>query len=196
MMTLEDLKALVWMTLRRPQEAAAALLGLGLPMQARLLALGVVVTLSAALGTAGEILFTFVTKLDLGPTQSPLPLAIIQGALLLYGAVMITFIGQRAGGRGGFADALLLLVWIEFVLILGQVVQMLVMALMFPMVAVVLTLVLFGLMFWLLVNFIAVLHGFKNLFAVGAGVVAGFFASALLAGIVFVTLGIVPVPAP
>lgn len=195
-MTREDLKALVFLTLRRPREAAAALIALNLPGEARLIGLAIVVALSAALGTLTEIVFTFVTKLDLGPTQSPLPLALLQGALLLYGAVMVTFIGRRMGGQGRFADALLLLVWIEFILILGQVVQLLVMALMFPMLGVMLSLALFGLMFWLLVNFVAELHGFSNLFAVGAGVVAGFIASALIAGIVFVSLGIVPVPVP
>lgn len=193
-MTKEALKALIWMTLRTPRDAAAALFAMNPSREARFVALGLVVVLSAALGTAAEILFSLVTKVDLGTTQSPLPLAIIQGTLLIYGAVMVTFIGQRLGGQGRFMDALLALAWIEFILILGQVGQMLVMVF-FPLAAVIATLALVGLMFWLLVNFIAVLHGFTNLVAVGAGVIAGFIASALLAGIVLVSLGVVPVPA-
>ncbi|MBD3786475.1 MAG: YIP1 family protein [Sphingomonadales bacterium] len=194
-MTTETIKALVWLTLRAPQQAAAALLALNLPGQARALALAVVVVLSAMLGTLAEIVFAFVTKVDLGPAQSPVSLALLQGALLIYGAAMVTVMGRQVGGRGRFADALVLLAWIEFVLILGQIVQMVVMVL-FPLVAVLATLGLVGLMFWLLVNFVAALHGFTNLMAVGAGVIAGFIASALIAGIVLVALGIVPVPAP
>lgn len=194
-MNTETIKALVWLTLRAPRQAAAMLIALNPPRQARVLALGVVVVLSAVLGTLAEIVFAFVTKVDLGPTQSPVPLAMMQGALLVYGAGMVTFMGRQLGGQGRFADALLLVAWIEFVLILGQVVQMLVMVF-FPLVAVLATLALVGLMFWLLVNFVAVLHGFTNLFAVGAGVIAGFIASALLAGIVLVSLGVLSVPAP
>lgn len=194
-MNTETIKALVWLTLRAPRQAAAMLIALNPPRQARVLALGVVVVLSAVLGTLAEIVFAFVTKVDLGPTQSPVPLAMMQGALLVYGAGMVTFMGRQLGGHGRFADALLLVAWIEFVLILGQVVQMLVMVF-FPLVAVLATLALVGLMFWLLVNFVAVLHGFTNLFAVGAGVIAGFIASALLAGIVLVSLGVLSVPAP
>lgn len=194
-MTLDWIKALVWLSLRDPRAAAQALFALNLPREARRIGFVLVVVLSAALGTLAEVVFSFVTKVDLGPAQSPVPLALMQGGLLLYGAMMITFMGQRSGGSGRFSDALLALSWIEFVLILGQIVQMLVMVF-FPLVSVVVTLGLIGLMFWMLVNFVAVLHGFDNLLAVTAGVIVGFIASALLAGIVLVSLGVVPVPTP
>jgi hypothetical protein len=49
-------------------------------------------------------------------------------------------------------------------------------------------------MFWLLVQFTAALHGFERLSTVSAGVIVTFFASALLAGVILLSLGIVPVP--
>jgi hypothetical protein len=81
----------------------------------------------------------------------------------------------------------------EFVLILGQVVQLAMVAL-FPMSALVLTVALVGLMFWLLVRFTAALHGFENIALVAFGVIAVFVGSALFFGIVLVVLGVMPAP--
>lgn len=185
---------LILRTLREPRAVAAWLLGLNLPLQARLLGLGVVMALSAALGTLGEMLFAFVTKLDIGRPTSPVPMAFVQGALVIYGAAAMSFVGQRMGGRGGFADALLLLVWMEFVLVAAQVAQVVVMVF-FPVTAVIVSAAILGLMFYLLVQFTAALHGFTNLGKVTMGVLATFFGSALLAGALMVMLGVVPVPA-
>lgn len=191
-MTEAFLRDLVIRTLRDPRGAAAQILAMGLPMQARWLALGAVIALSAVLGSLAEIMFAFVTKIELGE-GSPLPMAVAQGALLIYGAFAMTVVGRWCGGQGRFADALLLLVWMEFVLILGQVVQVLMMVF-FPLSAVVASALLLGLMFWLLVQFTAALHGFERLSTVSAGVIVTFFASALLAGVILLSLGIVPVP--
>ncbi|MDD8022459.1 MAG: YIP1 family protein [Paracoccaceae bacterium] len=192
-MTESFLRDLLIRTLRDPRGAAAQILAMGLPMQARWLALGAVIALSALLGTLAEIMFSFVTKIDLGPS-SPVPMALAQGALLLYGAFAMSFVGRWFGGQGRFADALLLLVWMEFVLILGQVVQVLMMVF-FPLSAVVASALLLGMMFWLLVQFTAALHGFERLSTVSAGVIVTFFASALVSGVILLSLGIVPVPA-
>ena len=51
------------------------------------------------------------------------------------------------------------------------------------------------LLFWLLVQFTAALHGFENLAKVAFGVIVAFLASAMVAGMLLVSLGLVPVPA-
>lgn len=185
------LREMILRTLRDPRGAAQALLTLNLPREARFIALGVVMALSASFGMLAEILFSFVTKVDLGPVTTPVPMAMVQGALMLYGAFAMSFFGRQFGGTGRFDDALLLVVWIEFMLIAGQVLQLLIMVF-FPMVSVLGTLVLFGLMFWLLIQFTAVLHGFTNMTMVGAGVLAVFFGSAMVLGALMLSLGIVP----
>ncbi|RBP95489.1 hypothetical protein DFO80_10225 [Rhodobacter sp. 140A] len=189
------LTTLVLRSLQAPREVARFLIALDLPMSARFTALGAVMALSAALGTAAELLFSFVTKVDLGPPTNPLPMALVQGALMLYAAGAMAFFGRQFGGTGRFADALILVVWIEFLLILGQMVQILVMVF-FPLVSVLGTLALIGLLFWLLTQFTAALHGFDTLFKVAFGVIAVFFGSAMLFGMLLLSFGIVPVPAP
>ncbi len=190
-MTFAQFLSLVRLTLRDPVGAAGQVVALLSVPGARWLALGAVVTSAAALGTLGELVFSLATGLDLGPPAAPVKLALVQTVLIVYSAAAMAVVGRQFGGRGGFGDALSLVVWIEAVMVVGQVAQIFVMAL-FPLASMLLTLALFGLMLWLLVVFTAALHGFDNLFWVGAGVMAVFFGSALLMGSVLLALGIVP----
>jgi len=50
------------------------------------------------------------------------------------------------------------------------------------------------LLFWLLVQFTAALHGFEGFFKVAFGVIVTFLGSAMIAGMLMVSLGFVPVP--
>ncbi|WP_420344074.1 YIP1 family protein [Paenirhodobacter sp.] len=188
------LRALIFGSLRDPQGAARAILALDLPASARWIAFGAVICLSAALGTGAEILFAFITKQDLGTPTPPLPMALMQAGLILYGAWAVGFFGRKMGGAGRFADALVLIVWLEFMLILGQCVQLLIMVF-FPLISVVGTLGLVLLLFWLLINFTAALHGFSNIAKVGAAVIVIFLGSGILAGTLLMSLGVVVVPA-
>lgn len=192
-MSTPDVKELLIETFRAPKDLARRLIAMNLPLQARLIALGAVVAASAALGTLAEILFAFITKIDLGAVGSPLPMAVVQGVLILYGAFAMVLVGGWFGGRGRYADALLLMVWIEFVLMVAQIAQVLIMVF-FPLTSVVVSLAVVGLLFWLLVQFTAALHGFTEMVPVAFGVIATFFVSALIAGVLLVSLGIVPVP--
>lgn len=189
-----DLRQMVMRTFREPRVVARELIALNLPQQARVLALAIVIVVSAALGSLAEILFAFVTDLDMGAPTSPVPMALAQAALILYGATAMTVLGRNFGGRGQFRDALLLLIWMEFVLIVAQVVQFLVMVF-FPVTSVLATVAMMVLLFWLLVQFTAALHGFENLAKVAFGVIVAFLASAMVAGMLLVSLGFVPVPA-
>ena len=189
-----DLRQMVLRTFREPRVVARELIALKLPQQARVLALAIVIVVSAALGSMAEILFAFVTDLDMGAPTSPVPMALAQAALILYGATAMTVLGRNFGGRGRFYDALLLLTWMEFVLIVAQVVQVLVMVF-FPVTSVLATVAMMVLLFWLLVQFTAALHGFENIAKVAFGVIVAFLASAMVAGMLLVYLGLVPVPA-
>ncbi len=190
-MTLAQLLALIVLSLRRPAEAAMRVQGLLRRPEARGLALAAVMALGAALGVAAELLFGLMTRIELGASVPPVKMALIQGGLMVYAAAVMTLFGRQFGGRGRFGDALSLVIWIEVVMIAGQIVQLALMVL-FPLAAVMLSLVLIGLMFWLLVQFSAALHGFDNLFMVGAAVVVVFIGSALVFGALLLSLGIVP----
>jgi hypothetical protein len=190
-MSLALYLALLRLTLTDPPAAAAEVMALLAHPKARWLALGAVMAVSAALGLAGELLFTLVTGVTLGPAVSPVLMAGLQGLLLIYTAGAMTVFGRQFAGTGRFAEAMSLVIWIQAVMVAGQVAQMLVIVL-FPLVGVLLTLVLFGVMLWLITLFTAALHGFTNLMLVGAGVLTVFFGSAMLFGSVMLALGLAP----
>ena len=77
---------------------------------------------------------------------------------MLMALALIMGIGRAMGGRGRLADALALVAWLEAVLILIQIVQILFL-LISPQIAVLIGLFSFAVFMWVLANFIAELHG-------------------------------------
>lgn len=191
---MPELKNMLARSFSDPQSVARDILALNLPMGARFLAMMIVVILTALLGTLAQIVFTQITKVDMGEITSPVAVVGLQAALILYGAAVLSFIGQRFGGTGRFSDAVVLISWIEFVLMIGQMIQVLLMVF-FPISATIMSVLLIGLLFFLLVQFTMVLHGFENPFAVAVGVLLGFIGSAVVAGLVLVSTGLVQMPA-
>ncbi|RWR26720.1 YIP1 family protein [Sinirhodobacter populi] len=192
-MNMADFRAFVLTSLRYPQEAARMLMALNLPMSVRWLAVGAVVTLSAALGTAAEIVFAAARGTEAGPNVAPMAMAALQFGLVLYGAWAMSFFGRMMGGRGTFPDALILVAWIEALLLIGQTLQIFVM-LLIPILSFVGSMALIVLLFWLLIHFTAALNGFTNMVKVGVAVILIFIGSGMLAGTLLVSLGFVPVP--
>lgn len=188
-----DLADLVKDTVINPPKGVARLLALDLPLQARWIGLGIVMALSAVLATLSQMMLAVATDDQITVAPAPIAMVLVQGVLLVYGAWAMAFFGQRFGGTGRFSDALLLVVWMEFVLIVGQTVQLVLMVL-FPLSALVLTIALVGLMFWLLVRFTAALHGFTNLALVALGVLVVFVGSALFFGVLLISIGVMPTP--
>lgn len=186
------LRHAILQTLKAPQDLARTLVAYNPPAQARWIGLAVVVILSGCLGILGGMILHQMTggTADLAGFN-PLTMAAMQAALIIYGAGATVVVGRLFNGQGKFLDALLLLTWIEFVLVVMQVVQ-LVLLLVAPVTFSIISILLIAVMFYLLVQFIAALHGFRSLVAVGICVICTFFASAMLAGVVLVSLGFVP----
>lgn len=190
---MPDIKDLLARSLSDPRSVARDLLGLNLSFPLRLQAMILVVILTTALGTFAQMLFEWTARVNPGDLTAPFAVIALQALLLLYGAFIMSFMGQRFGGKGNFSDALLLLTWIEFVLMIGQIVQLLLMVL-FPVTATIMSALLIALMIFLLVQFTLVLHDFQNPVMVTVGVFLTFIASALIAGIVLVSTGLIQVP--
>lgn len=116
---------------------------------------------------------------------SPFGLALLQFTVMGSAAVMMHVLGRWAGGRGRFAEALVLVGWLQAILLLLQVVQLLVMVIVPPLVGPIglLGLALFG---WLMTNFTAELHGFRSLGKVFLCILGALFAYSLLVAMVLV----------
>ncbi|WP_297616732.1 Yip1 family protein [uncultured Roseicyclus sp.] len=151
-------------TVSNPRDGAAVILKLHLPMRALWLAFGLVIVLSMFLGEAVALLMGPPDQAAMPPEMmvSPITMGVIQAAFLFLVAHGMARIGQLFGGSGDFQGALALIVWLQFIFLVVQVIQLAAM-LVVPPVAGLITILAMGLFFWLLVNFIATLHGFSSL---------------------------------
>lgn len=179
-------------TMRDPRAGIRRLLALDPPMEARWIGLLLV-----------TVLAVFVTRLSLlllPPAGDPGFLALVadpvvgvpaQGLSLVIAATAIAGIGQRLGGRGRFADALLVVAWLEFLMTLAQMAELFVMLLVPPLGAI-LVLAVLAWFLWVVVNAVAELHGFRNLFLVFLGLVLGFVAVVFALATLLALLGLLP----
>ncbi|MFN3641878.1 MAG: YIP1 family protein [Gemmobacter sp.] len=180
-LTLPTLAALVRETLRDPRGTARRLMALDLPPQASWLGAAVIAALSAILA---HLTFGVMAARQGGPANLPAPVmtAAFQYAVMVMTVLGVHHIGRRFGGRGGFADALLLVVWLQFILVCVQGAQ-LVALLVLPPVADILSVAGLVLFLWLLTAFVAELHGFASMGRVLGGVIASLFGLALVMAI-------------
>lgn len=180
-------------TVQQPRRGARRVMGLNLSMSEAALAL-----LSVAVVTA--IISALVGQMVQGspPAQggaaamvaiSPVQWAVLQVASMFVAAALITGVGRSFGGQGTFAQAAALLAWAEFIVLMVQIAQVIAMFVL-PPAAVILAFAGIGLTVWLLVNFVAELHGFTSLIKVFFGMIGvGFMLMIVIATIMAALIG-------
>ncbi|MBK4217225.1 YIP1 family protein [Paracoccus caeni] len=188
MISLTSLRGLVVDSFRRPADVAGVLIRSDIPMPARWMLLILVISFSGIL--------SYLTSLTVGPGPSqfddallemigqPMVMAGIQLVAVLAGSALVISIGRLFGGTGRFEDALLLMVWTEFLLLLVQGLQLLLVPIL-PTAAAVLGLAAAFVFLWMSLQFVRVLHGFDNLIkpvvvVIGAGIGAVLILSVVL----------------
>jgi hypothetical protein len=186
------LGALIGLTLADPNRAAREIMALGLPDSARWLGLALVSVLAVLvmnltmMAAPGADPHPMIVAL-----RHPLTGAVVQAGSILLLATAVAFVGGLFGGRGGFADALTLMLWLEFLMVLAGALQIVVVLTVPAFAFLVSALVIFEFV-WILVHFVATLHGFTRRFMVLLGMIASFVVLALLLGLVLAVLGIAP----
>lgn len=183
---------LIRLTFADPKATARHLIAMNPPAQARWLGLALVAVLTVLTMRLTVLLLPTDEMSPVGMAlRNPLSgFAIQVGSILLVAAAM-TGAGRVFGGRGQFQDALLLMIWTEFLLAIIACVQ-LVLLMVAPFAGVVLAFLAVGLFAWLIVQFAAALHGFTNLWAVLAGMIATFFLLAVVTALALALLGVDP----
>lgn len=181
---------LVVQTIVSPRSAARTLLAMNLAVEVRWvgLALVSVLTLFQMNLTLFFVPIDALTPIE-ATMRNPLAGVPIQAASLVVIAAAMSRVGQMFGGEGQFSDALLLIVWLEFVLLCLQIVQ-LALLLVAPALGTVVSFLAMGLFVWAMAHFISELHGFKSMPKVVIGMFLTFIALALLMGLALSALGI------
>ncbi|OAN74006.1 hypothetical protein A8B78_17835 [Jannaschia sp. EhC01] len=188
LMDLRFLGKLAFETIKDPKAGAAEALRLAPPRPALWLAFALMITLSLMMG---EVVTLIAPAPEAGPLtgQSALALGLLQAAFLFLMVFAITHIGRAFGGMGNFDGALALITWLQFVFFLIQVFQLFLLLIAPPLAAMV-TLVAIGIFFWVLVNFIAVLHGFQSVGMVFVMTLVSFIGILFALSIVLTILGV------
>ncbi|MFN3525062.1 MAG: Yip1 family protein [Paracoccus sp. (in: a-proteobacteria)] len=181
-MTSDDIKGLIRLTFRAPEQAAHLLMAQDWPMSVRWMGLLLAVSVSGLLAWVSVQLYpvsTDDTVAVFAISQQPLVLAGFQVVAIVVGAALMSGVGRMFGGQGRFEDALLLAVWIETILLLVQVAQI-VLSLVLPAFGGLLGILSIALFLWLTVQFTKALHGFTS----GPKILLVIFATLLALGFV------------
>ncbi len=179
-------------TLVNPAGAARYVMDLGLSAGQGLMALALTAVLATLL-TA--LMQAFIGPVDDAAMQGlfnrPFILALSQFGLMILGAALMWRVGQMFGGKGSFAQSLSLVAWLEVVLILLQLAQVVVL-LALPVLSLPIGLVSVFAFFYLLTHFTAALNGFTSLIKTFFAILGTALAVLFLASIAL--MFILPVP--
>lgn len=194
-----DLKTLIIAardTVQAPREGARAVINMNLPITVGALALILMAVISAVLAALMYAAFP-IAPAETAPQiaaleqimANPVQLALVQGAILSGGAFLMYRVGKGFGGKGSFPDAVMLLAWLEFILLLLQMAQAVTMVFSPPMSQAIGVLG-FVIFLWLLANFTAELHSFSSVFATFLGIVGSVIALSFAAAVIIaLTIG-------
>jgi len=188
MSLLHRIRALAQLTLQDPRQAARVLLAEDVPIPARtagLLLVAVVSALLASLQVGAEP--QKLDPLSAFMLASPFRAAIIQWLFLALSVVLIHRVGRAFGGRGSFADAMLVVVWLQLLMLVLQVLQ-LVATFLAPPLAGVIGLVGLGVFLWLMTTFICELHDFASRGLVFLGIVLTCIGTGFVLGILLILI--------
>ena len=174
-------------SLKRPRFAARRILDAGVP-DATVLEAAVLVTCAGMVLGYLALLLTAndVDMISAAVLANPLLGAGMQLAAMAVIVVLTVRIGRLFGGRGDLWGAAALVVWLNAMLVLIQAGQLVALALL-PPVAAILAIVAVVWTLWAYANFVAELHGFQNpVIVLGAVMLTGimlFFGTAMLLAI-------------
>lgn len=188
MTLLDRIRALAQLTLQDPRQAARVLLAEEVPLPARtagLLLVAVVSALLASLQVGSDP--QKLDPLSAFMLASPFRAAVMQWFFLALSVVLIHRVGRAFGGRGSFADAMLVVVWLQLLMLALQVLQ-LVATLLAPPLAGVIGLVGLGVFLWLMTTFICELHGFASRGLVFLGMVLSCIGTGFVLGILLILI--------
>jgi len=176
------------LSLKSPKSAIRTVLDWRLSLGESALALTLMAVLSA--GLMSLVVGPLPTEIDpvsAAVLTNPVYLAAVQLVGLAMISLFLFLLGRVAGGRGTLPETVAMMAWLEALLILISVVQVVALVLLPPLG---LLLVVGGMVLsvWLTTNFVAELHGFASLLLTLLGVIAAFIGAVIAMLLVFLLL--------
>lgn len=179
----------------RPRTAARRLLDAGLPGGVLLQAAVAVICVSMVIGYAGY--YAVGVAADTGSAvaalilTNPLVGAAVQLVMMAVTVVLTVRIGRLFGGQGNATGALAVVVWLNALMVLSQIGQ-LVLLMLVPVLSAALTSATLVWVVWAFACFVAELHGFRRPIVVLGAILAASVVIFLGTAMLLAILGITP----
>ncbi|TKW65786.1 MAG: hypothetical protein DI616_12970 [Paracoccus denitrificans] len=191
-MTADDLIWLARLSFRNPGQAVRQLQALALPVSARWMALVISVVLSTVLMVVTIRIRPETVMPVLGEVANqPFAYAMLQLSFVAISAWLLTGMARAVGGRGDFGDVILVIAWIEFLLLIAQLLQ-LILLIVSPLLASLFGLASMIMITWVSVQLLRAVFGIANPLIVIMGLVAAFLLTAFLLSIIAAAFGLIP----
>lgn len=182
-------------TVPEPRKVARDLFDLGLNRETLWTALLLMVVLATGLSVIADILFPIDAQL-MGPLLSnPATLGLIEGAVMFGLATAIHVIGRLMGGQGTLENAIMTVVWMEFIFLGLQVVTV-ILTLIAPAMAALLMFASVFIFFWVLTHFTVENHGFQSAGLVFTSILIFMVLAVFALSFILVLLGVEPIELP
>jgi hypothetical protein len=187
-----DWRKLVKESLVRPRSAARDVIDLGLGRD-------LLIQAAAAITAIGVVLGFIAVRLSTGPVDAvsatiltnPLLGAALQFGIILVAGFLTYRIGAACGGTGDFDGALAVVVWLNAMMLVIQLVQLVVLLIVPPFAGLIaVATVVWAL--WAFANFVTELHGFENPYFVLGGVILSMIVLFVGIAMLLAILGITP----
>ena len=175
-------------TIPEPRKVARDVLSLDFPRAALWQAFALFAVLSTGLNVASVILFPPDPMLAGSLLGDPLRMGMVQTASLVITVFLIYWVGRAFGGHGTFPQAILTVIWMQYVGVMLQLV-VLVVALFAPGLAALVALFSAGVSFWIVTHFTAEMHGFRSAGLVFATIVVLLLGLGVVLGIALALIG-------
>jgi hypothetical protein len=175
-------------SVQNPRAGARQMMRLNPPMPARWIALALMAVLSAVFTHVSLATMPLADPAGMeGVIATPIRTALLQVVVLLVLVQAVYRLGRWQGGRGSFADAMLLVCWLQFILLCLQGAQILLLVLL-PPAGELLGLIALVLFLWLLTGFVAELHGFRSMGMTFLGILLTLLGVAMLLSLLLAAL--------
>lgn len=186
LLNIRVLLGLARQTLRDPKGGARVVMGLNLPLPVLGQFFLLLLVLSAMLKVV--VFGVYARSGQIMPENAAVSLTAAEAIISIGLTFAMFYIGRIFKGQGSLIQAFALVVWLQFILLCLNVVQLGLLFISEPL-SQMLTLFALALFFWLLAQFIAALHGFPSLGRIFLGIVLTMMAMAFVFNIIFALLG-------
>jgi hypothetical protein len=191
-LTFQSWMQAVWTSIMEPSESARKVIAMEVPKQALWTGLALVAVLNVVLLSSLQLVSPPPEGVaDGGFVLSPFSYAMIIGVFLVLFVLGVQAVGRFFGGTGTQEATLAIIVWFQAVSLTLETVQV-VLVLISPVIGSLFGLLSLGVLLWVFVNFVNVLHTFDNIAKAIITILLALVLTALGAGLVLAALGIGP----